>query len=159
MRYIPNTLAAAATASALLLIGTATAGIAQAQTVTSAPAPAAQPARTQSLYAPSDLVLTIAKGEDVPTATVERAVTLTCAPRAKGTHPTPVSACTELKAVGGDFAALTRSPSHKACTRQWNPVVISAQGVWQGKYVTWSATYGNMCEMEASMGQGTVFSF
>ncbi|WP_327324348.1 subtilase-type protease inhibitor [Streptomyces sp. NBC_01210] len=157
MRYIRNTVAAVATASALLLTGTTAMGVAQARPTQ--PAQPAQPANAKSLYAPSALVLSFSRGEDAATATVERAVTLNCAPRPAGTHPAPAAACAELSAVNGEFAVLTEKPSHKTCTRQWSPVVISAQGVWQGKHVTWSATYGNECEMEGSMAGGKVFAF
>lgn len=61
----------------------------------------AAPAKAESLYAPSALVLTVARGEDPLTATVERAVTLTCAPTAEGTHPDPAAACKELAEVRG----------------------------------------------------------
>ncbi|MEW2081538.1 subtilase-type protease inhibitor [Streptomyces sp. NPDC005283] len=154
MRYIRNTVAAVATASALLLTGTTATAVAQDR-----PAQPAQPAKTKSLYAPSALVLSFGRGDDAATATVERAVTLTCAPRPGGSHPSPAAACTELLIVNGEFSALAEQKSHKMCTRQWNPVVLSARGVWQGKHVDWSATYGNECEMEGSMAKGTVFAF
>ncbi|NUK95005.1 protease inhibitor protein [Streptomyces lunaelactis] len=148
MRYIPNTIAATATVTALVLSGTAAMGVAQAQ-----------PAQPAALYAPSALVLTVGMGEESATATVERAVTLNCTPRANGTHPTPAAACTELRSVDGEFAELTESTSQKMCTREWNPVVITATGVWQGKHVTWSATYPNACEMRGSLAEGAVFPF
>lgn len=154
MRYILNTVAATATTAALLLTGTAAAGVAQAE-----PTQTAQPAQAKSLYAPSALVLTIGKGEDAVTATVERAVTLNCAPRPDGTHPMPAAACMELLYIEGEFGALTETPSTKRCTRQWAPVVVTAQGVWQGKRVAWSATFGNACEMEGSLADGAVFAF
>ncbi|HET6355532.1 subtilase-type protease inhibitor [Streptomyces sp.] len=159
MRYIRNTVAAVATASALVLTGTAATGAAQAAQPTQRTQPTQQPAQAKSLYAPSALVLTIGMGETAETATVSRAVTLTCAPRPDGTHPAAAAACTELFIVDGQFSALGEKTSHKMCTRQWNPVVISAQGVWQGKRVDWSAMYGNPCEMEGSMGDGSVFNF
>ncbi|MFI1399388.1 subtilase-type protease inhibitor [Streptomyces sp. NPDC020681] len=148
MRYLRSTIAT----TAALFLSAAAAGTAGAQ-------PAAQPAGTNSLYAPSALVLTIGKGETAATATVQRAVTLTCSPRPEGTHPAPKAACAELHTVNGEFSALADTPSQKTCTRQWDPVVVTANGVWQGKHVTWSAMYGNMCEMEGSLADGTVFSF
>lgn len=159
MRYIRTTLTAASiaitTASALVLTGTAAAGVAHAQ-----PAQPAQASRPAGLYAPSALVLAISKGERAATATVERAVTLNCAPRATGTHPAPASACAELRSVGGRFGALTEEPSQKMCTRQWDPVVVTAQGVWDGKHVSWSATFGNACEMEGTLAENSmVFAF
>ncbi|MFJ4963962.1 Kexstatin-1 precursor [Streptomyces sp. ADI96-02] len=137
------------TAGALLLGGLATA---------TASAHAA-PAKPQSLYAPSALVLTVARGEDPLTATVERAVTLTCAPRAEGSHPAAAAACKELKAVDGQFNRLMDAPSTKTCTRQWDPVSLTAHGVWQGKRVDFAATYGNPCEMQGSVDNSTVFAF
>ncbi|WP_329216411.1 subtilase-type protease inhibitor [Streptomyces microflavus] len=119
----------------------------------------AAPAKAESLYAPSALVLTVAQGEDPLTATVQRAVTLTCAPSAEGTHPAPEAACKELDSVGGQFTQLARTSPDRMCTRQWNPVVITAHGVWHGKRVTFSTTYGNACELAGSMNDSAVYSF
>ncbi|MEV5968507.1 subtilase-type protease inhibitor [Streptomyces sp. NPDC051921] len=111
------------------------------------------------LYAPSALVLTVGKGQRPATATVVRAVTLACAPGASGSHPDPVAACAELSAVGGDFARLQALPGNRPCTREWNPVSVTGEGVWQGKRVRWSANYGNPCELRARTGESTVFAF
>lgn len=150
MRYIRSTFAASAIATALLLTGTAATGVAQAQP--------AQPAQSDSLYAPSALVLSVGRGDNAATATVERAATLSCAPRPGGTHPSPASACKELRSVDGEFSALT-APSERICTRQWDPVVVTATGVWEGKQVTWETTFGNACEMAGSMAESSVFAF
>ncbi|WP_435239734.1 subtilase-type protease inhibitor [Streptomyces sp. YPW6] len=147
MRRNPHTIFATITASTLLLGGFATA---TAQ---------AAPAKTESLYAPSALVLTVARGEDPMTATVERAVTLDCAPTARGSHPDPAAACKQLASVRGEFAELAAGPSNRTCTRQWDPVVATAHGVWQGKPVRFSTTYGNACEMAGSMNDNAVFAF
>ncbi|MEU2116331.1 SSI family serine proteinase inhibitor [Streptomyces sp. NPDC016459] len=146
MRYF-HTLGATAfaTATGLALIGSAFTGTAQA-------APA-------SLYAPSALVLTIGEGEDPASASVTRAVTLTCAPTPSGSHPAPEEACAELEAADGDFTSLTDSEDGNPCTREWNPVTITGDGVWQGRRVTWSATYGNPCELRARTADGAVFAF
>lgn len=122
-------------------------------------ASAAQPAGTSGLYAPSALVLTIAKGTSAATATVERAVTLSCAPQAGGTHPASDAACGELASVDGEFTALPSALSHTLCTRQWDPVTATADGVWRGQRIAWSETYNNGCEMVASLGGGAIFSF
>ncbi|MFD3943106.1 subtilase-type protease inhibitor [Streptomyces sp. NPDC058579] len=116
----------------------------------------AEPTR---LYPPSALVLSVAKGEDMTTATVERAVTLSCAPTATGTHPAPKEACEELDAVDGDFGQLTRANAAAPCTRIWDPVTVTGEGIWKGKRVTWSATYGNRCEMNVGMWKNSVFAF
>lgn len=147
MRRNPQAIFATVTAGTLLLTGLATA---TAQ---------AAPAGAESLYAPSALVLTVARGDDPLTATVERAVTLTCAPTAGGTHPTPAAACQELAAFQGKFSELTAGPSNRTCTRQWDPLVVTAHGVWQGKRVQFSTTYGNACEMAGSMNDNAVFAF
>ncbi|TLQ45274.1 subtilase-type protease inhibitor [Streptomyces marianii] len=146
MRYIVHTLGATASAAALVLSGLA-AGTAHADA-----------AGHTGLYAPSALVLAVGRGDAAATATVERAVTLNCAPTPGGTHPFAPTACGELNAVSGEFALLT-SPSDRPCTRQWDPVTITAAGVWEGKRVDWSATYGNECEMRESTGGSTVFAF
>ncbi|MGW6548592.1 protease inhibitor [Streptomyces massasporeus] len=109
-----------------------------------------------ALYAPSALVLTVGHGESAVAATPERAVTLTCAPTAAGTHPAAVSACAELRGVGGDFDALTAKEG-AWCTKQYDPVVVTVDGVWQGKRVSYERTFSNDC-MKNAYGTG-VFSF
>ncbi|MFE3657842.1 subtilase-type protease inhibitor [Streptomyces sp. NPDC059165] len=147
MRYMLNTLGATASAATLVLTGTLAAGVAHAE--------AADPT---SLYAPSAMVLAIGRGDAPATATMERAATLNCAPTPSGTHPAPRAACDELATVNGDFDALASKPKHP-CTRQWDPVTVTASGVWQGKWVDWSATYGNACEMRENLAGSVVFSF
>ncbi|MER7699791.1 subtilase-type protease inhibitor [Streptomyces sp. NPDC096095] len=147
MRRNPHAIFATVTAATLLL-GGFTAATAQAA-----------PAKEESLYAPSALVLTVARGEDPLTATVERAVTLACAPAPGGTHPTPAAACKELAAVQGQFAELAEGPSNRACTRLWDPVVVTAHGVWQGERVEFSTMYGNACEMAGSVNDSAVLTF
>ncbi|MFI8518822.1 subtilase-type protease inhibitor [Streptomyces sp. NPDC085481] len=145
MRYFRSLGAAAlATATGIALVGTA---------ITSAQA------APSSLYPPSALVLTIGKGEKASTATVVRAVTLTCSPAAGGTHPDAESACAEMTAAGGDFRQVTKSTGDRPCTREWDPVTVTGDGVWQGKRVSWSARYGNTCEMRARTAEATVFAF
>ncbi|WP_326806538.1 MULTISPECIES: subtilase-type protease inhibitor [unclassified Streptomyces] len=107
-----------------------------------APAQAA-PAKATSLYAPSALVLTVTQG-DSAAAAPERAVTLSCTPTATGTHPAADTACEQLRAAGGDFDAL-KSEGDLYCTREWRPVVVTAQGVWEGKRVDHERTYANTC--------------
>ncbi|MFC5198397.1 subtilase-type protease inhibitor, partial [Streptomyces kaempferi] len=114
-----------------------------------APAPA-------GLYAPSALVLTTGHGQSADAATPERAVTLNCAPTASGTHPAAVLACAELRGVGGDFDALSVRDG-VLCTKQFDPVVVTVAGVWQGKRVTYERTFANEC-VKNSYGT-TVFTF
>lgn len=114
------------------------------------PAPAAQaaPAGPASLYAPSALVLTVGHGERAADATAERAVTLSCAPTPSGTHPAPDEACADLKAVGGDPAAL-RPADGVLCTKEYDPVVVTVEGVWRGKRLAYERSFANPCEKNA----------
>ncbi|MFF3463702.1 protease inhibitor [Streptomyces sp. NPDC001984] len=115
--------------------------------------PGAAPA---SLYAPSALVLTTGHGDDAATVTPERAVTLTCAPTASGSHPAAAEACAELRGAGGDLDALTARDDVQ-CTKEYNPVIVTVQGVWQGKRVSYERTFGNEC-VKNSYGT-SVFTF
>ncbi|MFJ9418132.1 MULTISPECIES: subtilase-type protease inhibitor [unclassified Streptomyces] len=146
MRYISGAVAV----GAALVLGTL------ATTAQAATAPA-QPVRSGGLYAPTELVLTVGKGESRATATVERAVTLSCMPRATGSHPDPRAACSQLRAVAGDFTAVTGEVTQRLCTKEWDPVVVTADGVWQGHRVSYTYTFANSCTMNG--GQGSVFRF
>ncbi|MEU0224546.1 protease inhibitor [Streptomyces sp. NPDC006284] len=115
--------------------------------------PATAPA---SLHAPSALVLTIGHGESAATAVPVRAVTLTCAPTASGTHPATVSACAELRGAGGDFDALA-ADTGVMCTREYAPVVVTVDGVWQGRRLSYERTFANECVKNA--GSNSVFTF
>ncbi|MGK5548011.1 subtilase-type protease inhibitor [Streptomyces sp. URMC 127] len=151
MRYITGGIAmgaALALGGGLLAAGTTTASAAPA------PAPAAQ---TQSLYAASALVLTVGHGANSREASVDRAVTLTCFPKATGSHPDAKGACAALRAAGGDFEKITTIKSGTACTREWNPSVVTADGVWEGQRVRFERTFANPCEAKA--GKGTLFEF
>ncbi|MFE1313249.1 protease inhibitor [Streptomyces sp. NPDC058755] len=116
-------------------------------------APAAGPS---SLYAPSALVLTTGHGDNAATATPERAVTLNCAPTASGTHPAAALACAELRGIGGDFSAL-QARDDVWCTKLYDPVVVTVQGVWQGKRVSYERSFGNNCMKDAL--NSSVFAF
>ncbi|MFE2382021.1 subtilase-type protease inhibitor [Streptomyces misionensis] len=116
-------------------------------------APDAAPA---SLYAPSALVLTTGHGGDGATAAPERAVTLSCAPGASGTHPAAAEACAELRGAGGDLNAL-KAREDVWCNKLYDPVVITVQGVWQGRRVSYERTFGNTCERDAT--GGSLFAF
>ncbi|MFF9063895.1 subtilase-type protease inhibitor [Streptomyces sp. NPDC014891] len=138
---------AAVSASALLcLVGTA----------------GAAEARTESLYAPSAVVLSISKGADAGSAAVLRAVTLSCAPTAAGTHPAPEAACAELKAThdGGTFGGLLASPAaDRMCPQHFDPVTVTVDGVWEGSRTSWQYTFGNACAMGVTLNEGAAFSF
>ncbi|MGW0396564.1 subtilase-type protease inhibitor [Streptomyces sp. NPDC003002] len=118
---------------------------------------AAQPA---SLYAPSALVFTVAQGDDAATSTVLRASTLSCAPTARGTHPDPKAACEALKSTDGAFDRLLATPNpDRACPMHYDPVTVTADGVWQGSRVAWKHTFPNACVMSATLNGNAVFAF
>ena len=62
----------------------------------------------------------------------------------------------ELRGVGGDFAAL-KARDDVWCNKLYDPVVVTAQGVWQGQRVSYERTFGNSCERDA-VG-GSLFAF
>ncbi|WP_240801835.1 subtilase-type protease inhibitor [Streptomyces sp. A1136] len=134
---------AAVSAAALLTMAGAT-GIAEA--------------KPASLYAPSAVVLTIGQGDNG--ATVVRASTLSCAPTAQGTHPDPKAACTALAATAGAFDTLLAAPdSNRVCPMIYDPVTVTADGVWQGRRVSWKHTFSNSCAMSATFNGNALFSF
>ncbi|WP_329274905.1 subtilase-type protease inhibitor [Streptomyces sp. NBC_00691] len=138
---------AAISASALLCLA-GTAGAAEA--------------RTDSLYAPSAVVLSISKGSDVSSAVVLRAVTLSCAPTAGGTHPAPEAACAELKATSerGAFDGLLTSPDpDRMCPQHFDPVTVTVDGVWEGSRTSWEYTFANTCTMGVTLNSGAAFAF
>ncbi|WP_411102756.1 SSI family serine proteinase inhibitor [Streptomyces sp. cmx-4-9] len=112
----------------------------------------AAPSGTASLYAPSALVLSVTAGADADSGTVLRAVTLVCAPAPSGTHPDPVAACTELRAHAARMDALTAPAADAACTREWNPMTVTADGVWQGRRLSYDHTFGNPCGLRSTSG-------
>ncbi|MGW3652638.1 protease inhibitor [Streptomyces sp. NPDC000878] len=144
---MPNTARWAAT---LTLTATAVCGpLTGAAVAAPGPAPA-------GLYAPSALVLTVGHGEASAAVTPERAVTLTCAPTASGTHPAASEACAELRAAGGDFDTLT-ARDNVQCTKQYDPVVVTVEGVWRGQRVAYERTFANEC-VKSTYGTA-VFTF
>ncbi|MEV4334480.1 subtilase-type protease inhibitor [Streptomyces sp. NPDC049597] len=144
MRYIAKSLVLATTALGIAVApGTGSAGAAQTG--------------TQSLYAPSALVLTLTAGDDALNGSVLRAVTLTCMPTAAGTHPAAREACAELRAGGARFESIVAADSGVMCTRQWDPVTVTADGVWNGRRVAFAHTFGNSCLKDGA--DGVVFRF
>ncbi|MET9800432.1 subtilase-type protease inhibitor [Streptomyces sp. NPDC006368] len=115
-------------------------------------------ARPASLYAPSAVVLTVTQGEDE--TTVVRASTLSCAPTAQGTHPDPEAACAALAATAGTLDALLAAPdSNRACPMHYDPVTVTADGVWQGRRISWKHTFSNTCAMSVTFNGNPVFAF
>ncbi|MEV7683517.1 SSI family serine proteinase inhibitor [Streptomyces sp. NPDC088341] len=120
-------------------------------------AASAAPIGAEGLYAPSALVLGITAGDNTTTGTVLRAVTLNCAPTASGTHPDATGACAELRAAGAQLDTITTRGSRAVCSKEWNPVTVTAEGVWEGKRFSYLHTFGNLCAKDS--GSGAVFDF
>ncbi|MFY1675816.1 MULTISPECIES: subtilase-type protease inhibitor [unclassified Streptomyces] len=119
-------------------------------------APEVGPAAPASLYTPSALVLTVAHGDSAASATPLRAVTLVCSPTPSGSHPAPEAACAELRRVEGDVHALT-SEEGAVCAPDHAPVVVTVEGVWEGRRLTDERTFTNTCVKDAS--SESVFTF
>ncbi|MEV7524297.1 subtilase-type protease inhibitor [Streptomyces sp. NPDC091371] len=148
MRSIARSLGLGSAAMAL----TALTALAWPGTAGATPSAAAAPATTASLYTPSALVLGVTAGDDARRGTVLRAVTLVCAPAPGGTHPDPVGACAELREHGARLDALTAPAADTACTREWNPMTVTADGVWDGRRLSYAHTFGNACGLRSTAG-------
>ncbi|MER6216626.1 MULTISPECIES: subtilase-type protease inhibitor [unclassified Streptomyces] len=136
---------AAVSAAALLCLG-GTTGVARAE-----------PA---SPSGPSALVLTLTRG-DASSGTVLRAAVLSCAYTAEGTHPAPRAACDAVNATGGSFDRLLTASSGagRPCPKRFDPVTVTADGVWQGTRVSWKHSFANPCLMSAALKDDPVFAF
>ncbi|MFE2283413.1 subtilase-type protease inhibitor [Streptomyces sp. NPDC059443] len=133
-------------------LSSAAMGLAALTALAGSGAAGAAPSGAEVLYAPSALVLTVTDGASATSGTVLRAVTLTCAPRPGGTHPAPAAACAELRANGPQLDALAEPRPDASCTREWAPVTVTADGVWQGRHLSYSYTYANSCGLRNSTG-------
>ncbi|MCX5276522.1 subtilase-type protease inhibitor [Streptomyces virginiae] len=113
-----------------------------------------------SLYAPSAMVFTVTQGDDAATGTVLRAVVLSCAYTAEGTHPDPRAACDALNETGGEFDRLLAAPNPgRVCPRHYDPVTVTADGVWHGERVSWKHTFSNGCVMSATLNDNALYAF
>ncbi|MET9420427.1 SSI family serine proteinase inhibitor [Streptomyces sp. NPDC006540] len=106
-------------------------------------APAAKPAR--------GLFLTLSGSEN----TWIRGVLLHCTPVPAGPHPEAAAACAALDAARGDLDRL--SGERHPCTKQYDPVTVSATGAWRGRPTAWHKTFANACEL--AVATGAVFRF
>ncbi|WP_030197156.1 SSI family serine proteinase inhibitor [Streptomyces sp. NRRL S-87] len=144
MRSIVRGLGLAATTMAL----TAATAVTAVGTADAAPTGEAR------LYAPSALVISLVDGVD-PSEGIIRAVTLSCMPTPTGTHPDPAGACGELRANNAKFDQITKAGSAALCTREWHPMTVTVDGVWEGSRVSYRHTFANRCALHN--GSGTVF--
>ncbi|WP_432765798.1 SSI family serine proteinase inhibitor [Nocardia cyriacigeorgica] len=72
-------------------------------------------------------------------------------------HPNPEAACDELRSADGNFEVVVKPKSGVTCATEWKPIVVTAQGVWQGKRVSYANIFAYPCQF--TYGQGTIFSF
>ena len=114
-------------------------------------APAGAAPRTTSPAAV--LMLTSNPGETVSPAA--KRVLLTCAPD-NGTHPAPRASCAVLAAADGIISAL-RISRDAICPMIYDPVTVSAIGVWLGRQIRERMTFPNRCVLIAETGP--VFRF
>ena len=105
--------------------------------VTAAPAAAAMP---------SALTLTATTDGQAP-----HVVELTCDPDG-GNHPDAQTACMQLSQVDGDIAHLPASQVHIFCPMIFQPITVSATGLWRGRTVLFQDKYTNGCERDNKTG-------
>ena len=99
---------------------------------------------TATTKPPSALVLTVAEGETV--SPVDQMAMLRCTPTRGGDHPRAAEACAALTRASGRFFELSPTIS-MFCIQIYDPVTVTASGVWGGKLKYFSRKYGNSCEM------------
>jgi hypothetical protein len=121
-----------------LLLGSVIAGTALTAGLVGVPSPASAAVAS----APTALFLTVAPGESG--SPVSRSAVLTCDP-VGGSHIEAEQACRELATVAGDIAALAETG--ESCTLIYDPVTVSVEGWWHGRPTSFSATYGNSCQL------------
>ncbi|MFF4349635.1 SSI family serine proteinase inhibitor [Streptomyces sp. NPDC001530] len=66
-------------------------------------------------------------------------------------HPHAAQFCEELRAVKGDISRIPPR-ADVLCPLVYAPVTASAQGVWDGRRVTYTHTFSNSCVMGAETG-------
>ncbi|MBO3746448.1 hypothetical protein J5X84_10265 [Streptosporangiaceae bacterium NEAU-GS5] len=93
----------------------------------------------------SALVLTVSGGG--PGTSFERFSKLACDPP-RGTHPRRVRACAVLDQANGDPGNLDPDPD-TTCPKVFDPVTVTANGIWRGRYVWFERTYSNTCAAHA----------
>ncbi len=84
-----------------------------------------------------------------------RGLRLMCEPAPSGHHPKAAEACAALDAAAGD---IDRLPAEDArCTKEYDPVTVTAAGTHRGQDLAWNRTYANDCLRHAATDP--VFAF
>ncbi|WP_187283418.1 SSI family serine proteinase inhibitor [Streptomyces sp. t39] len=138
---------AALAATALLAVAAAV----PAAAASPAPDTAAAVSAAEKPAPPRGLFLTVSGAE----SSWIRGVLLHCSPEPSGPHPDAAGACAALDAARGDLDRLSGDPH--PCTKQYDPVTVSATGAWRGRPTAWHKTFANACEL--STATGALFRF
>ncbi|MEV4377525.1 SSI family serine proteinase inhibitor [Streptosporangium sp. NPDC049644] len=95
------------------------------------------------------LVLTLTQGATTLPST--RTVVLQCSPIGGGTHPRTREACAALEPASGDVRKF-KPATGLICPLIYEPVTVSAVGVWKSRFTMSSQTFGNSCQMRNALG-------
>src|SRR6185312_15742962 len=94
-------------------------------------------------------ITSAASGETLATTS------LTCPPNASS-HPDPAAACAQLTKADGYIEAIPEDPG--PCTKEFNPVIVTASGTWNGQPRHYKHEYSNRCVAVRATG-GVIFKF
>ncbi|MGV9881635.1 SSI family serine proteinase inhibitor [Streptomyces sp. NPDC003006] len=84
-----------------------------------------------------------------------RGVLLRCEPAPSGHHPHAAKACAAIAGAKGNFDHLADDPH--VCTKEYDPVTVTATGSHQNRSISWHKTYPNACTLDSDTGH--VFRF
>ena len=72
-----------------------------------------------------------------------------------GDHPHAAAACHDITVAAGDFDRLPGDPVRGVCQAGfalYDPVTVSATGVWDGATVDYRKTFSNQCRLRLNTG-------
>lgn len=93
-------------------------------------------------------ITSAADGEPIASAS------LTCPPDGSS-HPNPVAACEQLSRADGHIEGIPEDPG--PCTREFNPVIVTASGMWNGEPRHYKQEFSNRCVAVRTTG-GVIFN-
>ncbi|MEY9875213.1 hypothetical protein ABH931_004714 [Streptacidiphilus sp. MAP12-33] len=103
------------------------------------------PGASSTAPGPSVLVMTVGAGTAVDPGP-SRSTVLTCDDDTPGgDHPSPAESCAALRSDGLDFTS--RPTLQVMCPDLYQPVTVTAMGVWEGDPVDYRRTYPNPCQL------------
>lgn len=95
--------------------------------------------------------MTVTEGAWNPQAPVDRAVDLRCAPVPGGDHPAAAASCASLRVTDGSISA--QPTLQTFCADTYQPVTVTAQGIWQGQPISYLHTFPNRCMLHRATGE------